>query len=618
MRRRDDTTRLDSARDALRRTHPLCSWRLAEPYRLPLAVAFLAMALESAAGLWEPWPLKLIFDQVIGRTPVSSAVARWSPFGTGPLDLLNTAVAALVAIAVIGALASYIEKYLSTSVGQRVTHDLRRVLYGHVHRLSLPFFETRRTGDLVIRMTSDVDTVQDFVSSSLLGMLMDLLTLAGMLAIMVYLDWEFTLLSLAVAPLLFAVIYRRTHHIKQVAREVKQKESELASIVQESIAAVRTVRAFAREDYEQARFDLKSQDGVRAALRARSVKAALPLAVDILVAAGTGTVLFVGVRRVLEGDLTSGTLLVFVLYLGKLYKPMKSLSKMTDTISKTSVALERIGDLLRTRSQVDERPDAVQAPRFRGALELRDVHFRYAPDQQPVLRGINLVVEPGARIAIVGPTGAGKSTLLSLLLRLYDPVDGSVRIDGRDVRQFTLTSLRDQISLVPQEPVLFHGPVWQNIAYGRPGATREEIIEAAVLANADEFIVRMPHGYDTVIGERGETLSGGQRQRIAIARAVIRQAPILLLDEPSAALDPESEALVFDALARLMRGCTSITIAHRMATVRRAQQIYLLDDGHITAFGTHEQLLADSESYALRYRLEFPDADAELAGSPAS
>ena len=609
---------MNDTREALSHTNPFGAWRLVLPYRIPLAAAFFAMVVESAAGLWEPWPLKLIFDEVIGRKPLSPAVARWSPFGTAPLDLLSTAVAALIAIAVVGALASYVEKYLSTSVGQRVMHDLRRTVYAHIQRLSLPFFETRRTGDLVVRMTSDIDTVQDFVSSSLLEMLMDLLTLAGMLAVMLYLDWQFTLLSLAVAPLLYAVVYRRTHRIKKVAREVKQKESELASIVQETVAAVRTVRVFAREDYEQDRLDRKSQESVRAALRARSIKAALPLVVDILTAIGTGTVLFVGVRRVVAGDLTSGTLLVFVLYLAKLYKPIKSLSKMTDTVSKTAVALERIGELLRTDGQVIEQPDATPAPRFQGRIELRDVHFRYAPEHQPVFRGINLAVEPGARIAVVGATGAGKSTLLSLLLRLYDPVAGSVLIDGRDVREFTLKSLRDQISLVPQEPVLFHGTVWQNIAYGRPEATRDEIVAAAAMANADEFIAGMPDGFDTIIGERGETLSGGQRQRIAIARAVIRRAPILLLDEPSAALDPESEALVFDALARLMRGCTSITIAHRMATVRRAHQIYLLDDGLITAFGTHEQMLADSESYALRYRLEFPDAEPELAGSSTS
>jgi ATP-binding cassette subfamily B protein len=611
-------TPLDSARDALSHSHPLGARRLVRGCWLPLTAALIAMVVESAAGLWEPWPLKVIFDSVITGRPVSSAVARWSPFGTAPLDLLNTAVAALVAIAVIGALASYAEKYLSTLVGQRVVHDLRCAVYAHVQRLSLPFFETRRTGDLVVRMTSDVDTVQDFVSSSLLGMLVDLLTLVGMLAIMLYLDWRFTLLSLAVAPLLFAAVYRRTHRIKAAAREVKKRESELASLVQESFAAVRTVRTFAREDYEQGRLERKSRESVDAALRARGIKAALPLLVDVLVAVGTASVLLVGVRRVLAGDLTSGTLLVFVLYLGKLYKPMRNLSKAGDTISKTAVALERIAELLQTDRQVIEPPDAVAAPRFHGRIELRDVHFRYAPDQQPVLRGINLRIEPGARIAIVGATGAGKSTLLSLLLRLRDPLAGMVLFDGRDARQFTRKSLRDQISVVPQEPVLFHGSVWQNIAYGRPDATADEIMTAATLANADEFITRMPDGYDTIIGERGETLSGGQRQRIAIARAVIRKAPILLLDEPSAALDPESEALVFDALSRLMRGCTSITIAHRMATVRRAHQIYLLDDGLISAFGTHEQLLAHNASYAQRCRLEQPDGELELAGSAAS
>jgi len=585
---------------------------------VPLAAALVAMVVESAAGLWEPWPLKLIFDSVMGGRPVSGAVARWSPFGAAPLELLNTAVAALIGIALVGAVASYAEKYLSTMVGQRVMHDLRCAVYAHVQRLSLPFFETRRTGDLVVRMTSDIDTVQDFVSSSILGMLVDLLTLVGMLGIMLYLDWQFTLLSLAVAPLLFAALYRRTHRIKAAAREVKKREGEFASIVQESIAAVRTVRTFAREDYEQDRLERKSRESVEAALRARTIKAALPFVIDVLVAIGTASVLFVGARRVLEGELTSGTLLVFVLYLGKLYKPMRSLSKAGDTIAKTSVALERIAELLQTDRQVIEPATAVAAPRLRGRIELRDVHFRYAPEQQPVLRGINLMVEPGARIAIVGPTGAGKSTLLSLLLRLRDPLAGSILFDGRDARQFTLKSLRDQISVVPQEPVLFHGSVWQNIAYGRPDATQDEIMHAAALANADEFIARMPDGYDTIIGERGETLSGGQRQRIAIARAVIRKAPILLLDEPSAALDPESEALVFDALARLMRGCTSITIAHRMATVRRAQQIYLLDDGLFAASGTHEQLLAHNESYAQLCRLEYADGDLELAGSAAS
>ena len=589
---------------------PLTSW--VRPYRPLLALAFVAMAVESAATVWEPWPLKLIVDNVLGGKPLPPALARWAVFGTAPLDVLNAAVVALLAITALGAAGSYVQKYLSTAVGQRLTQDLRQALYRHVQGLSLPFFETRRTGDLIVRLTSDVDTAQDFFSTALLSIAMDVLTLGGMLAVMLYLDWRFTLLGLAIAPLLFAVVYRRTHRIKAAAREVKQREGALASIVQETIAAIRTVRAFGREAHEEARLEREGRAAMDAAMRARSIKAALPPIVDLLVAAGTCAVMLVGVRLVLEGRITSGTLIVFVLYLGKLYKPMKNLARMTDTLSKSAVAFERIRELLATTSQVADAPDARPAPRLRGSIEFRDVRFSYVPGQ-PVLHGISLAAAAGQRVAIVGATGAGKSTLLSLLLRLYEPASGSIRIDGTDIRRFTARSLRDQISLVPQDPVLFHGPVWENIAYGRPGATRDEVIQAARLANAHEFIVRMPRGYDTIVGERGETVSGGQRQRIAIARAVIRQAPILLLDEPSAALDPESEALVFDALARLMDRCTSITVTHRLATAQRAQLVAVLDRGRIAALGTHDDLLATYAPYARLFALAVSEDEAPEA-----
>jgi subfamily B ATP-binding cassette protein MsbA len=329
--------------------------------------------------------------------------------------------------------------------------------------------------------------------------------------------------------------------------------------------------------------------------------------VDIIVAIGTAVVLLVGVRLVLSGRLTSGGLLVFVIYLGKMYKPMRDLSKMTDTVSKAAVAFERIRELLDVESQVRDLPGARPAPRFAGAIDFHHVTFGYLPGH-PVLNDLSLSIPAGASAAIVGPTGGGKSTVLGLIPRFYDVDAGEVRIDGQDVRRYTLTSLRDQISLVLQDSVLFRAPVWQNIAYGKLHATREEIVRAARLAHAHEFIERMPQGYDTLVGERGETLSVGQRQRIAIARAVIRDTPILLLDEPSAALDPESEELIFDALARLMAGRTSITIAHRLATVRRAQVIFVLDKGSIVETGTHEHLLAANGLYARLHAIQFRGA----------
>ena len=361
---------------------------------------------------------------------------------------------------------------------------------------------------------------------------------------MFYLDWRFSLIGLSVAPFLFVIVYRFTRRIKKAARAVKQKESELASVVQESISSVRVVKAFAREDFEEKRLDRQSQESVALSLRARSIKARLPPLVDIIVAIGTCLVLWFGVRLVLDGRLTSGALLVFILYLGKMYKPMKDLSKMADTLSKAAVGFERIAEILNIERQVRDRPGARPAPPFKGRIEFAHVRFGYAPEQT-VLNDVSLLVEPGQRAALVGLTGSGKSTLIGLIPRLYDTLGGQISIDGQDVRSYTLASLRQQVSFVLQEAVLFHATVAQNIAYGKPGATREEIVRAATLANADEFISRLPQGYDTVIGERGDTLSGGQRQRIAIARAIIRDAPILLLDEPSAALDPQSEELVF-------------------------------------------------------------------------
>jgi ATP-binding cassette, subfamily B, bacterial len=581
---------------------------LLRPHRSVLALAFLAVLGEAGTDLLEPWPLKIVFDYVFGtkHMPAWLSGILAPTFGLSKVGILHFAVVAVIVIAVAGALSSYAEKYLTTSVGQWVMHELRRVLYHHIQRLSLAFHDRRRTGDLISTVTADIDAIQDFISQALLGIVVNVLTLAGMLAVMFYLNWRFTLIALSITPPLFAVVYTYTRRIKQASRALRKKEGEVVSVVTEVLSSIRVVKAFAREDYEEARLTQQSLENVEIALRARSLKAKLAPVVQVIVAVGTCLVLWYGVNLVLTNQMTSGSLLVFLLYLGKMYKPMRDLSKMTDTMSKAAVSYERIHEVIETEDDVRNLPGAKKAPPFRGEIEFEHVHFAYE-NGYGTLRDINLQVRPGQVAALVGPTGAGKSTIISLIGRFYDPQQGSVKIDGQDVRSYKMKSVRRQMSFVLQETLLFRAPVWQNIAYGRPEASREEILRAAELANADEFIQKMPQQYDTMVGEKGVTLSGGQRQRIAIARAIIRNAPILILDEPTSGLDAASEELVFEALGRLMEGRTTIVIAHRLATVRRADVIFVIDGGTIVERGTHDSLLAAGGLYSKLYEIQFRD-----------
>jgi len=584
---------------------------LLRPHWKALAVAFVAVIAESATDLLEPWPLKIIFDYVLSskRMPEWLAALIQATLGADKAAVLSFAALAVLAIAIVGAISSYTEDYLTTSVGQWVMHDLRRTLYYHIQRLSLSFHDQKRTGDLISRVTGDIDAIQSLISSVLLGMVVNILTLVGMIGVMFYLNWEFTLIALTVAPLLALVVYSFTRRIKRASRAVRKQEGAVVSVLQEVLSSIRVVQAFTREDYEQRRFEQESLESVEIALRARSLKAMLPPLVEMIVAIGTCLVLWYGTRLVLSGQLSAGALIVFFLYLSKMYKPMRQLSKMTDTVSKAIVGWERIREVLETDRQVHNLRGARRAPRFRGQIEFEHVSFGYDKDR-PVLTDINLKIEPGQVAALVGPTGVGKTTIVSLIPRFYDPHTGRVMIDGTDVRRFKIKSLRQQISFVLQESLLFRAPVWQNIAYGKPEAKREEIIRAAKLANAHEFIVQMPEGYDTMVGERGETLSGGQRQRIAIARAIIRNAPLLILDEPSTGLDAAAEELVLDALTRLMEGKTSIVIAHRLATIMQADVIFVIDEGRVVERGTHQELLARGGLYAELYEIQFRKEEA--------
>jgi subfamily B ATP-binding cassette protein MsbA len=423
---------------------------------------------------------------------------------------------------------------------------------------------------------------------------------------MFYLNWRFTLIALSVAPPLFILVYTYTRRIKKASREVRKKEGEIVSVIHEVLSSIRVVKAFAREDYEERRLEEESLESIEIAMRARSQKAKLAPMVDIIVACGTALVLWFGARMALDGTLSAGSLVMFIWYLGKMYKPMQELSKMTDAYSKAAVGYDRIREVLDMEGEVRDMPGARKAPYFKGRIELENVTFGYDA-QNAILKELSLEIQPGQVAALVGPTGAGKTTLIGLIPRFYDPSSGAVKIDGYDIRTFKQKSLRQQISFVLQETVLFHGTIWNNIAYGKPDATRGEIFRASELSNSHEFIEKLPDGYNTIVGERGATLSGGQRQRIAIARAIIRDTPIMIMDEPSSGLDAASEKLVFDALDGLMaaENKTSIVIAHRLATIRRADVIFVLSDGAIVESGKHDDLLKSGGLYSELYEIQF-------------
>ncbi|WP_263408688.1 ABC transporter ATP-binding protein [Terriglobus tenax] len=566
---------------------------LLSPYKKQLWFGLLAITGESIAGLLEPWPLKIVLDNIFRGKDMSGWLNRFVQLTTdgSTHGMIVFACIAVLVIAVMDAVCSYAEKYLTTSVGQWVTHDLRRMLYTQVQRLSLSYHDHQPTGDLISRVTSDIDAIQNFIVSGLLGVLVNLVTLLGMIGVMFYINWKFTLIALAVVPVLFTIVYTYTRKVKQASREVRKKEGRLISIVAEVVNSVRVVKAFAREDYEVKRFEGESLETVQAALTARTLKARLVPMVNIITAIGTCAVLWFGAQMVLTGQLSAGSMVVFIFYLGKMYKPMQEISKTMDAYSKAEVGYDRIQEILTSHEEILDIPGARKAPPFRGEIDIEGVDFSYN-DEKKILCGVNMHVDAGTMVALVGPTGSGKTTIVNLIARFYEPVHGVVKIDGTDIREFTQKSLRSQISFVLQDTVLFSGTLWDNIAYGRPDATEHEIAEAAEAANAMEFIQKLPNKFNTIVGERGMTLSGGQRQRIAIARAIIRRSPILILDEPTSGLDSASEQLVFDALDRLMEGKTSIVIAHRLATIRKASCIYVVDDGSIVESGSQEDLMS--------------------------
>jgi ABC-type multidrug transport system fused ATPase/permease subunit len=588
---------------------------LLRPYRGWLAIVFAAMLVEIGASLAAPWPLKLVIDDALGSHHLPHWLDwahQYGGFGKHTLGVALFAGAATLAIAVMGAIATYIDNYYTTGVGQWVANDLRLRIYDHLHRLSLRYYDHARTGVLVSTITTDVATIQSFASSSTLGIVIDLITIVFMVGLMFWLEWDFTLIAVAFTPILLVFVFHLEKAVKKTTRVVRARQSDLLSIVQRGVGSIRVTKAFGRQDLEMAHLEAASHATVDAALRARRIKSLMSPVVSIVVAICTAVVLWQGTSLIVAGTMTAGALTVYLAYLKQFFKPIKDLASMTSTIAQTTVALERIQTILSADEVIEERANAVDPGRVRGAVTFDRVTFGYGVDQR-VLHEVSFSIEPGQVVGIVGPTGSGKSTVLSLLPRFYDPMFGHVRIDGVDVADYKLTALRSQIGFVLQDTMLFPGTIRDNIAYGRPGATEGEIVAAARVANADEFIGRMPLGYDAVVGEHGNTLSGGQRQRIAIARAVIRNSPILVLDEPTAALDAESEHLVIEALRRLMKGRTVIMIAHRLNTLIGADKIIVLRDGSVVEEGTYDGLIARGGVFAELNRVQHSDYAASAA-----
>ncbi len=557
----------------------------------------------------EPWPLKFVVDYVIEHGPYAGGPTAAGPqpgpggLDAGALKLLTTAALALVTITAVRALADYSRTVQFSMIGNRVLSQLRNDLYRHLQRLSLSFHDRSRNGDLTVRIVGDINMLKDVVVSAVLPLLASGLILVSMFAVMLWMHAKLALLACAVFPLMWVLTTRSSRKIHAAARKQRQREGALAATAAESISAVKSVQAMSLQAAFDETFSNQSRKSHKQGVKTSRLTAGLERTVDVMIAVATALVLWQGARYVLVGELTPGELIVFLAYLKRGLRPLQDFAKYTGRLSKATAAGERVVEILDREPDVQDSPDAIVAPAFQGRIEFRDVCFGY-PGSSLVFDGASLDVPPGTHIALVGPSGIGKSTLLSLLLRLYDPQSGTVAIDGHDLREFTVESLRSQISVVLQDCVLFSGTIADNIAVACPGATRADIERVAALANAHEFIEKLPGGYDTDVGERGVTLSRGQRQRLAIARAALRPTPLLLLDEPTTGLDEHNERLVSSALNRLMQGRTSILVTHNLRFAAQADLIVVLDERRFAETGDHRQLMNRRGRYARMFELQ--------------
>lgn len=560
-----------------------------KPYYFRLAVAIICIIMAAGANLYVPWILKDVIDKVL--------VSK-------DMTMLNTIAIGIIAVFFFRGIFFYGQTYLMSYIGQKVIIDLREKLYRHLQCLSLSFYEQRQTGELMSYVTNDVAAVQGGIVDNMIELVTESSILIGSLVFMFYLDWKLSLLTLFTLPLIAQTIKVFGGKLRNSSRKVQERAADITSVLQESISAIRVIKSFAREDYAIERFNKENHHNFRANMKNSQIMATLTPVIEFLAAIGVTIIIWYGGREVIENRLTTGEMIAFLTYVVNLSNPIKRLSRTYGNIQRALAAADRVFSIIDTKPEIENAQNAVDLPAVVGEVAFNNLTFAYQTGDAAI-RGFELTARAGQMIAIVGPSGAGKTTLVNLIPRFYDPIAGSVTIDGVDIRTVTLESLRRQIGIVPQETVLFNGTVYENILYGRLDANEAEVIAAAKAANAHNFIEEMAEGYQTQIGERGSKLSGGQRQRISIARAILKDPRILILDEATSALDTESEKLVQEALDKLMLGRTSFVIAHRLSTVQRADKIVVMEKGRLVEIGTHSELLAAGGLYSNLHQVQF-------------
>ena len=555
---------------------------LAIPYWPYIVGIFLIGLLSTLLTLLIPLPLKIAVDSVIGSHPIPGFLNALLPVAAtrSTTTLLFLAAGLSVAIALLGQFQELGGGLLRTFAGERMLLDFRAQLLRHAQRLSLSYHDTKGTSDSTYRIQYDASSIQNIAIDGFIPFVTAACTLAGMIYVTARIDWQLAFVALAISPILFLVTFAYRRRLRSQSREVKKIESSALSVLQEVLAAVRVVKAFGQEDREGKRFVRRSSEGLRARIRLSLIEGGFGILVTLITATGMAAVLFIGVRHVQSGILTIGELLIIIAYISQLYQPLKTISKKAGSLQASLASAERAFSLLDEAPDVAERPNARQLARASGAIVFHKVSFAYGQDR-PVLHNISFEIGPATRVGIVGATGTGKTTLMSLLTRFYDPTGGQILLDGLDLRDYKLADLRNQFSIVLQEPVLFSTSIAENIAYARPGASKEEIVRAAKASNAHEFIIHLSEGYATQVGERGMRLSGGERQRIALARAFLKDAPLLILDEPTSSVDMRTEAVIMEAMNRLMHGRTTFMIAHRLSTLKDCDLLLVIDHGRL-------------------------------------